>query len=143
MRRGRRPGKGVTFLGVKFNYPKGERICSDRRVDGCPFPACDKGVKSHRKASIMPSENGPCGGLHGPRSHSAPFTTAQSLNASFPFCAPTPFLPPASSHPSSPSRSEKSLYNAGVDSSAPLWTVNMWTTFTGCLSTSSLISDIS
>lgn len=44
-------------------------------MDGCPFPACDKEVKKHRGASIIPSENGPCGWLHGLHSHSLAFTT--------------------------------------------------------------------
>lgn len=67
---------GVTFLGVKFNYPVDERVRCAFRVDGCLFPACDKEVKKHRKASIMQSENGPCGWLHGLHFHLLAFTTA-------------------------------------------------------------------
>lgn len=85
--RGTQPGKGVTFLGVKFNYPAGERVCCEWWANGCPFPACDKEVKNHRKASIIPSENGPCGWLHGLHSHSLPSTTApgEGLKLSFSF----------------------------------------------------------
>lgn len=75
-------------------------------MDGCPFPACDKEVKKHRGASIIPSENGPCGWLHGLHSHSLAFTTVllpQNFHSLFsalpPPLAPQPlpsFLLPAS-----------------------------------------------
>lgn len=48
----RRPEWGLTFLCVKSNYLKSERVC-------WPFQACDKGVRRRRKASIIWSENGP------------------------------------------------------------------------------------
>lgn len=129
-----------------------ERVCCERWADGCPFPACDKGVKNHRKASIIPSENGPCGWLHGLRSHSLRFTTALPRASKFHslFSALTPFLPhpllllhSLSCSPTLRKEPPQCRCKAGVDSSAPLRTVHMWTTFTGCLSTSPLINDIS
>lgn len=121
-----------------------ERVCCEWWADGCLLPACDKEVKNHRKASIIQSENSPCGWPHGPRTHSRPFTTAVLLKApKFHSLFSFSTAPLAPSSPISLA-AEKSLHNAAVkaevDSSAPLWTVHMWTTFTGCLSTSLLIN---
>lgn len=50
-----------------------------------------RGLRTTEKASIIPSENGPCGWLHGLRSHSLPLynSTAESLKVSFSFLLPS------------------------------------------------------
>ena len=63
-----------------------------------------RGLRTTEKASIIPSENGPCGWLHGLRSHSLPFTTAlPRASRSFILLSllSFPFLPPPS-HTTSP-----------------------------------------
>lgn len=144
------PGTGVEFLGSKNSIMRRASVCERAvvsRVDGCPFPACDEEVKKHRKASIMRSENSPCGWLHGLHSHSL----ASKLSFSF-LCS---YSPPSSSPNYSPlscsaalkKKKKKRLHNVAKSLERilqhPLRTLHMWTTFTGCLSTSPLITDIS
>lgn len=78
--------------------------------------------------------------------HSPHNSTAESLEVSF-FLPPPPPSPPIALPVLLGLSLRKELlqcwWKAGVDSSAPLWTVHMWTTFTGCLSTSPLINNIS
>lgn len=99
-------GGGVTFLGVKFNYPAGECVWAWLLwlVGGrLPVPSVWRGrLRTTEWASIIPSENGPCGWLHGLHTHSL---TASQSHSPFSGLAPPP--PPLQ-------LPEKSLHNVAA-----------------------------
>lgn len=118
-------GTGVTFLGVKFNYPAGERVCCERWADGCPFPACDKGVKNHRKGLHYPEWERPMWLAARPPLSFTPLynSTAESLEKFHsPFSALIPFS-------SSPLPATSPLLLSNSQKRAPTMPLEGWSGF--------------
>ena len=110
-------GKGGDFAGCKIQLSSGWACLSVSVVSGGRTAArsqhATRGLRSTEKAPIIPSENGPCGWLHGLRSHSLPFTTAlpRASKVSFSFlCSHSLFFlspPPQPPNPLLLSSSQK------------------------------------
>lgn len=101
-------GKGVTFSGCKIQLSGGWACLSvsvvERWADGCPFPACDKGVKNHRKGLHYPEWERPMWlAARPPLSFTPPLQQHCREPQSFILLSPalTPFLPPAPPPPPS------------------------------------------